>query len=142
MNPTVKAGYQTIDPGVKVACAKVAEQLFDFVRLAISVGVLGIENVRCGTDQHPFAPHGDTCGKWDSLQKHPGSFRNATFITLIQQTHSARRFIIAFWAHGIIEHFGHPKGTVVAKVDRHRALNHRFRSDDFDLHSRRNLDFC
>src|SRR5437899_1437332 len=69
VDPIVEPPNQTIDAMLRVAWIETDKQLPAHVRLAVTVGVLGIENLRGTRDKYSAAPRHDIGGKAQAIEK-------------------------------------------------------------------------
>ena len=117
VNPVVEAVAQAVDAGLPVAGIEPGEDDFANVGLAVAVGVLGINDVGGGTDQHALLPRRDAVGKVDLVEKDGRLVVLAVAVGVFEQTDAAARLIIPLEAGGVVEHFGDPQFAVRTEVD-------------------------
>src|SRR5262245_26789575 len=69
VDPAVQAVLEAVDAGLVVVRAEAGEELLDDVGLAVAVGVLGVEDVGGGADEHAVSPDGDAGWEGDIVEK-------------------------------------------------------------------------
>ena len=143
-----------------VAFVESDEERLAHIRLAVGVGVLGVENLRRSADEHAFTPDHDAIREIHILQKHSRFVVAAVPIGVFQILDDASRFVAADpgrWLGGragvipppglgacgrvrnaewIIPHLDHPELPVRPPVERDWIHDQRLAHDEFGFETR------
>ena len=164
IHPVVESIFKTVHSMLLVAFVESDEERLAHIRLAIGVGVLGVENLRRSADEHAFTPDHDAIREIHIFQKHSCFVIAAIPIGVFQILDDASRFVAAHlgrWFGGraglipppgvgargrvrnaewIIPHLDHPELPVRAPVERYRINDQRLAHDQLGFETRPNAN--
>src|SRR5262249_28734437 len=93
VDPTVEAALQAVHSGLVGRRPEAAAELLRDVGLAVAVGVLRVEDIRGGADQHALAPDGHAGRERDLVQKDSRLVEPAIALRGLKQTNPSPRFV-------------------------------------------------
>ena len=128
VNPVIQSEAQAVDARLIVLRRETCEQFRHHIGLAVAVGVLGVDDVRRGADEHTLAPRRDAGGEGKALEENGRLVVFAVAVQVFQKFYAPARPVAAdvrrrrpafpppclggyrrFWqAHRVIAHFDDP----------------------------------
>src|SRR5262249_34352532 len=91
VHPVIQSPTQAVDAVLRADFAETSEEHLLLVRLAVTIGVHGVKNVRGASDQHAFAPGHDAGWIFESVEKDGGLVVLAVAFSALQALDPAAR---------------------------------------------------
>src|SRR5438046_1915484 len=92
IEPVIQAVIITIRAMLLIARMKTGEQNFLHIRLAVAIGILGVNDVRRATDNDALAPRINAVGKTKTVEEHGGFVVVPIALRIFEKTHNSTRF--------------------------------------------------
>ena len=130
INPMVEPEREAVDPRLVVLGVETREHLSDHVRSTVAIGILTVENVRCGADQSALSPRQNARGKRNAVHEHRGLIVATVAIRIGEHPDPSARFPFSIDALWVVAHLDDPQTPVGAEFDRDRIQYQRFGCDE------------
>src|SRR5262249_14504434 len=132
VHPVIQSPTQAVDAVLRVDFAETSEEHLLLVRLAVTIGVLGVKNVRGASDQHAFAPGHDAGWIFESVETDGGLVVLAVAFSALQALDPAARLPLVVETERIVNHLDDPELAIGSPVERDGALHQRLGGDQLD----------
>ena len=139
MHGIVQPPVKSVDAKLLVAFVESREQCLANVRFAVAVGVLGVEQYRCGCHQHAFSPRHHSGGKRKAVEKDGRFVIAAVAVAVGHQPHAAAVFAFVVHPYRVVGHLRDPQFTVRSPVERHRIAHQGLGDDQLQFETLRHM---